>query len=683
MDTSQEPSGDDLAALLPYLRDVVFRTRGRTYWSYLSPSWETLTGYTVEESLGQHILDLVHPEDRQQNAAVRDALADGQAPASQHVKRMIRKDGRVIWVEVDVRPVYEPGSEVPAGIGTLRDVSDRIRLHATLQEERHMAHATLAALSEGVIVLDFARRIRFMNAAAQELTGVNETAVRNHPITEVIRIQGASLGAAIHDSIAHQYPRFLSGRTQLVIGDGTVADADLAITPLVENGRARGCVIVIRDVREQRQLQTQLTYQANHDLLTRLSNRAAMQDALTREHSRAMRHSTPYTLLLIDLDHFKMVNDHYGHAFGDDVLRQVANAIQHSLRESDMLARWGGEEFLALLPDTDQEEGAAVAERARLTVERLDLHCHGLRVPLTVSIGVGCNAHLQDPAESVLLRTDAALYEAKQAGRNQVWCDGKSGLDVLGMAVRVQQALQLHYLRLAFQPIFDLTTGHEVGHEALARLWSAEGRFYAAKTFIQAARRLNLLHLVDAALIPQAMAHCSALQSTRSTRLHFVNISADLLRRPEYIRRVIETALEACAHCAGTRNSDLPLVLELSAREFGDDTRKIRTALAPLLDFGMQLAIDRFSTGYASLRHLGELPVNYIKLEGDLLRNVASSASMRAVIRGIQHMADDTGARIIVEHVQDADTDALARDLGIDWAQGNFYAAAQEPQSLA
>lgn len=675
--------GDDLGSLIPHLRDVLFRTRGRARWTYLSPAWATMTGYSVEESLGRHILELVHPEDREQNNQVKEQLEAGRTSASRHIKRMIRKDGGVVWVEVDVRTLHDHDGNFLGSVGTLRDVSERIQLQTALNQERRLARITLAALSDGVITVDAGLCIEFMNAAAMELTQSMETNNLGVPIIQLLRLENADLDETIRHSMARQEVRFLGGRTRLIRNDGTSMEVDLTISPLAGAGEdGGGCVIVLRDVHEQRALQASLTYQANHDPLTQLSNRTSMQEALARTHSRCVRNDTTYTLLLADLDHFKVINDHYGHVFGDEALKLVARVIRGGLREGDWLARWGGEEFLYLLPDTGAQEGAIIAERIRTRVEELDIWNQGLKVPVTVSIGVSSNLTAEDSSEAVLLRADAALYEAKQAGRNQVWNDGQGGLDSIGMAVRVQEALQLGWLRLAFQPIFDLSSGKQVGKEALARLWGGNGRFYEAEAFIHAAQRLHLLHRVDAALIPQAMGHCTAGVLTGAPQLHFVNVSADMLRRPEQVENMLIQAQQNCASCGDLLGKTKPLVLELSEREFMADVCKVREALAPLLDFGMQLAIDHFGSGYASLRYLGDLPVNFVKIERELLCQANQNSGMRAVIRGVRQMAEDLGALTIADHVEDAATDELIREMGINWAQGPYYAMAEEPPAI-
>ncbi|MEJ2059692.1 MAG: diguanylate cyclase [Gammaproteobacteria bacterium] len=680
--TISEQDGEDLEQLIPHLRDVVFRTtHGDARWAYLSPAWTTLTGYGIEESLGQSILALVHPDDRVRNDNIREGLATERTPASRHTKRLIRKDGSVAWVEVDVRLIYDADGNPLGSVGTLRDISERIQLQETLQKERQRARTALTALSDGVITLDADLRIEFMNAAAFELTGLDEAKSIGQPANDVLRLDGTDLMETIADSLKRRQTLTISGHPRLIRADGTLTDIDVTVSPLADDdGREDGgCVIVLRDVREERALQAKLTYQANHDLLTHLSNRASMQEALAREHARAMRRNDPYTLLLIDLDHFKIVNDHYGHALGDEALKAVARAIRSDLREGDWLSRWGGEEFLCLLPGTGGDEGAYIAERIRYAVETLDITYQGSRVSLSVSIGVSSLMDPQDNAEAVLLRADAALYEAKRSGRNQVWRERQAGLGMISMAARLQEALRLGRLGLAFQPIVDVATGTQVGSEALARMWDEKGQRYQAGSFIDAARHLHLLHHIDAMMIPLAMGHCTEALLSGTPQLHFVNVSADLLRRPELVLNMLAHAEQSCARCGGEVGSQKPLVIELSEREFLNDTLKAREALAPLIDFGMQLAIDHFGSGYASLRYLGDLPVNYIKVEGELLRRAIHEPRMRPVIIGIRQMAEDLGFHAIAEKVEDAETDELVRELDIRWAQGSFYGSPLEP----
>jgi diguanylate cyclase (GGDEF)-like protein/PAS domain S-box-containing protein len=656
--------------LIPHLRDVVFRTRGKTYWSYLSPAWETLTGFTVEESLGRSIMDFVYPDDRQENTSVKQQLESGKTDASRHVKRLVRRDGSFVWIEADVRVVYDTSGEFQGSVGTLRDITDRVQLQAALDKERQLARTTLAALSDGVLTLDANLRIEFLNAAAITLCGVSESGVLGRLVQDVLCLEEGDLLLAIAESMAANTVRGLAGQSRLQRADGQLLDVDLTVIPVPWN--ECGCVVVLRDVREQRAVQAKLAYQATHDLLTQLNNRAAMQAELDKRHADALSHDAPYTVLLVDIDHFKGVNDHYGHAIGDDVLRSTATAMRSVLRDGDILARWGGEEFLCLLPNTGGDEGTEIAERVRIAVANIQLSYSGRPVELTISIGVsGLKAGGADSVQDMLLRADAALYEAKQAGRNRVCRDGQ---DVIGMAGRVLRALKEDGFGFALQPLVDLATRQTVGYEAFARMIDAhQGRVFEAERFVPVARQLNVLHQVDSILIPRIFHRVSTLGGHPASPLCFVNISADLLRRPDQLQHLLTLLRrEACDRMTDPDSTPL-LVLDLNEREFLQDVAGAKALLAPLFALGVELAIDHFSTGFASLDYLSDLPVRYLKFESRFLRKAERDPRARTVLRSLCRLAGDLGCRTVAIHIEDAGTAGLARDLGIDWGQGHHF----------
>lgn len=668
-DPSAESPREYLERLIPHLRDVVFRTRGKAYWSYLSPAWESLTGFSVEESLGRSIMDFVHPDDRQENTSVKEQLESGQKQASRHVKRLVRRDGSFVWIEVDVRVLYDASGEFQGSVGTLRDITDRVHLQTTLEKERQLAKTTLSALSDGVLTLDSNLRIEFLNSAALALCGVSEPESLGRLVQEVLLLQEGDLVSTIRESLAACSARGLAGQSRLRRADGQVLDVDLTVIPVPANDC--GCVIVLRDVREQRAAQAKLAYQATHDLLTQLSNRAAMQAALVEQHAYALRHSASYTVLSADIDHFKGINDHYGHAIGDDVLRATAHAMRSVLRDGDVLARWGGEEFLCLLPNTEADEGAAVAERIRLAVANIQLSYSGRPVVLTISIGVsGLNVGSADSVQDVLLRADAALYEAKRAGRNRVCRDGQ---DIFGMAGRVLLALKEDGFGFALQPMIELSTGQTVGYEAFARLVDSRGCVFEAARFISVARQLNVLHQIDSRLIPRLIRRVSALGGVYLPPLCFVNISADLLRRPDQLAHLVALLRHEMDE-PGADGTHMPLlVLKLNERAFLQDVAGVKSMLAPLFAQGAELAIDHFSTGFASLEYLADLPVRYLKFETPFLRKAEQSPRVRTVIRSLCRLAGELGCRTVAAHIEDENMAALVRDLGIDWGQGHHF----------
>jgi diguanylate cyclase (GGDEF)-like protein/PAS domain S-box-containing protein len=678
-DSLREQPAESLDLLIPHLRDVVFRTRGKAYWSYLSPAWETLTGYSVAESLGRSILDFVHPDDLKENTSQKERLESGESHASRHVKRLVHRDGSAVWVEVDLRTLYDESGEFIGSVGTLRDIADRVQMQETLDKERQIARTTLAALSDGVMTLDADRRVEFMNAAALELTGVTEAEGLGRLVDTVLFLEGGDLAETIRDSIRSHAVRLLSGRCRVRQPTGLLIDVDLSVFPL--DGAERGCVIVLRDVREQRALQSMLSYQAHHDALTQISNRLSMQDDLARVHAASVRLKIPYTVVLGDVDHFKVVNDLYGHALGDEALIRVSKAIRATLRPDDKLARWGGEEFLCLLPNTGPEEGARIAERLRSVVEQIDLDHQGHRVALTMSFGVS-SLWDADSVKDLLLRADAALYEAKQAGRNRVWREGQAGSGVIEMAGRVQYALQAGLVSFAQQPIVELATGAYTGFEAFARIHDKTGREFDAASFISVARQLHLVHQIDrclfSCLIQRCLdAHTRTLEVEDTapptiepiSPLCFLNMSADFLRRPELIHELLgKLQFDANESAQG-----VPLVIELNEREFFQDAVSAKRLLAPFLDLGIELAIDHFGSGAASFDYLVEFPVRYVKFEGALLEKALQNPRARTFIQGMRQTAEEMGCRTVAARVECEQTAALALDMGIDWAQGYYF----------
>ncbi|OBS09669.1 sensor domain-containing diguanylate cyclase [Acidihalobacter prosperus] len=407
-----------LADITTHLRDVVFRTHRNGYWCYLSPAWAHMTGYTVVESLGTHLLDIVHPEDRPMNLKVKQSLEIGKTSASRHVKRMVRKDGRVIHVEVDVRMAEGDEDEGRVSVGTIRDITERVEMEARIDAERQRHESILAALCEGVASLSTDGRIRYLNPAAREMTGWEAGQCVGDMLAIDEPLNGANGLRGLLTALSAGQPYRLPQPIQLAVGSRWL---ELRLAPLAPAPGEDGGVLVIRDVSGEQELLARLRHQAEHDALTGLTNRRAMHDILPHSHDQATRTGKPYALLICDLDHFKSVNDRHGHAVGDHVLQTVALRLKHLMRPGDRLARWGGEEFLCLLPATEPAAAWSIATRL---CHEIATHAWGDTLDggaPTLSIGMACwPQDLSDP-EKLMLCADDALYQAKRSGRNRVW----------------------------------------------------------------------------------------------------------------------------------------------------------------------------------------------------------------------------------------------------------------------
>ncbi len=427
------------------------------------------------------------------------------------------------------------------------------------------------------------------------------------------------------------------------------------------------------DITSRKVQEESIAHQASHDALTGLLNRHELQEILDKVHAQATRNERPYSVLLFDLDRFKLINDYYGHHVGDVVLKRISTVAERSLRKGDWLGRWGGEEFLCILPDTDPARAASIAERLRYDIEQARVHADGREILITTSVGIATYPTDADRPESLLSNVDSALYEAKRAGRNRVVSCENKGTGVFSIAGQLEEALAKNRLQTAYQPIVELDSRTLIAEEALARLVMPKGEVIGAGRFIQAASDLQIAHKIDFHIITATIGRCSTQVSGGKLIKHFVNLSADLLRHPELVDSILETAYTACNAVGELIDNQKPMVIEITEREFLGDIRNVRNILAPLIDFGLEIAIDDFGSGYSSFQYLADLPVSYLKIEGGLIKRLGSEARVRAIVQGIQDIADDLNLITIAEHIEDEQTLDILRSLNVAWGQGYLF----------
>jgi diguanylate cyclase (GGDEF)-like protein/PAS domain S-box-containing protein len=435
------------------------------------------------------------------------------------------------------------------------------------------------------------------------------------------------------------------------------------------------------DVSRRKEAELRLEYLVDHDELTGLLNRRGVWQSVQRMHAHGKRTGQPHCLAILDLDHFKQINDGYGHPVGDRVLISIAERLRSGLREADWLGRWGGEEFLVILPATSEAQALAVLERLRRAVDQQVIDVDGHTIRVTFSAGLAACQPLQDTPNDVLARADGALYRAKSAGRNQISYSGSDiGAHAVSMAVLIQDALQSAGILPAFQPMVDLNGLGIVGEESLARIIGADGLTLTANSFIEVAQQLGLLHRVDRMLL-QATLHRMQRATGDEERpiLAFVHLSDDLVRHPEIIAGLADDLQGLSESLERTP----PLVLTLSERQIKTGTEKVSEALAPLLSLGCRLALGDFGGELSSFRFLTHLPISYLELDKDLVRLARESERARSILAGIQRSAQDLGIITIAKQVEDEDTLLQLTELGIDWGEGYLFGAPSEPQRVS
>jgi diguanylate cyclase (GGDEF)-like protein/PAS domain S-box-containing protein len=432
----------------------------------------------------------------------------------------------------------------------------------------------------------------------------------------------------------------------------------------------------VLDISERKERSRQLEYLVDHDFLTGLYNRRWFERELAREVERAARYGTPGAVLLIDLDHFKDINDSLGHRAGDDLLKGVAGLLKHRARQADVLARLGGDEFALLLPQTSLDHAEIVAHEIVKTLSRRMATSAHQSIVVTASVGVATSEGLTDI--ELLAFADLAMYEAKAAGRNRfaVYRPGAGGRERasarLTEADRIRHVLEQDGLLLYGQPVVDLQTNECSNYEMLVRLPGERGgEPLLPGAFLYVAERFGLILAVDTWVVRRAIRLIDEHERMGRRLTLSVNLSGKSIGDPQFAA-VIETALDE------TAIDPAQLIFELTETAAIGSFEQAQIFTTRLRSRGCQFALDDFGAGFGSFFYLKNFPFDYIKIDGGFIRDLTSNPMDRLVVEAIVTIARGLGKKTVAEFVSEKDTASMLRAIGVDCAQG-YYIGTPQP----
>jgi len=434
-----------------------------------------------------------------------------------------------------------------------------------------------------------------------------------------------------------------------------------------DQGRPLHLIAQVQDISERKELEGRLEHLIDHDFLTALFNGRRFEEALTQEIKSAARYGGGGAVLLLDLDHFKDVNDRFGHKAGDDLLKTVAAALRARIRDTDVLARLGGDEFGIILPQVDAGQAEVVAEGIVKALRRQTAMLAEHQIPVTASVGVALFDGLTNI--EILAAADLAMYEAKESGRNRFALyrppaeGGARSSSRLAEAERIQRALTRDQLELYCQPILDLASSEVSQYELLLRLRTDAGELLPPSAFMYVAERFGTIVSIDCWVVQQAVTLIAAqARLGRSLTLH-LNISAKSIGNPQLVEAIDRSLADA-------RVDPASLVFELTESAAIGNIERAKNFTTELRSRGCRFALDDFGTGFGSFFYLKHLPFDYFKIDGDFIRGFGANTTDQLVVEAIVGIAKGMGKKTVAEFVTDqAMTDRL-RQSGIDYAQG-------------
>jgi diguanylate cyclase (GGDEF)-like protein/PAS domain S-box-containing protein len=614
--------------------------------------------------VGTRSVDLVHPGDAATTVAAMRRLLAGEEDASLTV-RLHRADGSWRWAEAHLLAVRDDDglTEIHA---TIRDV------HAQAEAERAQADAEArfrTAFEEapiGMAIATIDGRFLQVNRALCGFTGRAHDELEGTPIVRLVHPEDREEESQAIARLARGDASTVRGERRWLHPAGTIVWAAVNLT-LVRDGAGvpQHVLLQAQDITERRRYETELRYLADHDPLTGLLNRRAFTRALEAHLEHVQRYGPAGGVLVLDLDHFKNINDTLGHGMGDELIVSLADALRAQLGERVAIGRLGGDELALLIPDGDIDQAAADV-LCTVRGQRISSPSGRLR---SVSASVGI-ADFDEPglaADDVLANADLAMYEAKDAGRDRAVAyrpvTRTSSQGRVSWPDVIRDGLDEDRFVLQAQPIMNLETGESGQFELLLRLRDPLGELISPAAFLPAAERYDLIGAIDRWVVSRSIAML-AEENRRGRRLIFeINISGRSAGDPELLALI--------EHELRTNEVDpAQVIFEITETTAVANIPRAQEFAHRLAALGCRFALDDFGAAFASFYYLKHLPFDYLKIDGEFVRGCVTDRTDQLVIRAVVDIARGLGKSTVAEMVGDEETLELVRRLGVDFVQG-------------
>jgi diguanylate cyclase (GGDEF)-like protein/PAS domain S-box-containing protein len=638
---------------------------GELYWS---PELKRHYGLDPDapSDFGKFVSGM-HPADRQHVLDRLDKVTHD--PSNNHFElehRIIRfDDQQERWIQARGHVLFDNRGKPWRCIGTALDITEKKQAEGALRKSEHQLRLIFQANPIGMVKRSITGEIREANSAFLRLVGYREEDLlegrlrwdRLTPPEYMDADREAMTQAARHgisDVIEKEYIRADGQRVPVLIAFAMV-------------GSDHELVGFVLDISERKVAEERVRQAALHDPLTGLPNRALLFDFAKRTFARANRTHRHSAILYVDLDRFKPINDNYGHEVGDGVLREVAHRLTFCTRGGDMVFRLGGDEFLVLLPEIDSDSNAGDVARHMADCINRPYRVNGLELMVSASVGVSIYPRDGVDLETLVNNADAAMYQAKQAGRNNIHFYSQELAARSQFQSRIEEKLKVALaqgkFQLHYQPILDTRTARLTGVEALVRWPHAN---IGPDQFVPIAEATgHITRLGDWVIAEACRQHKQWMEHGLPAIPIAVNVSAVQLRTAGFV--------EEFARLAADCTSDMTaLQVEVTETALMENLDRAVDVLARLQQLGVKVALDDFGTGYSSLNYLSQLPIDKIKVDKSFVHRIEHDTASRAITQAIIALARALDLEVVAEGIESESLLNYFREHGCNHAQG-FY----------
>ncbi len=670
----------ETARILQDMQETYFQVNGDGEIVRTSPSVQYLLGRSERETVGTKF-SMLFARPEYYRTFVR-MLRDNVNMIQNHETCLRHKLNQDIWVSINAHASCNQFDALEGFEGTIRDITVNKLAADALHQEKERLHVTLESIGDGVITTDVNRKVEYLNPVAEWMTGWSEENARGKSITTVFELVDENTNRPV----ALPLKKWLEEGQRSELGHPVVLlnnnqertySIELKGSPISDlKGKVIGTVLVFRNVSKLHTLTKQLTYQASHDSLTGLINRKEFESRVKHAINSAQKDGKTHALCYVDLDQFKIVNDTCGHHAGDELLIQLTERLKDALRESDTLARLGGDEFGVLLVGCPLDRAKQVAENIRHLVEKFRFIWDDRVFRVGASIGLVAITPKTSGLVELLSSADSACYVAKESGRNQVHVyrpNDQAIADRQGQMQwthRIQSALEQNRFELHFQsivPVQDMTSPMLCGEILIRMVENSAGRekkLITPTAFIPAAERYQLMPKIDQWVIVNALNVLQKLQyGVNQWGMCCINLSGQSIGDQKILDIIVNTL-------QSTKVPPSILCFEITESAVIANLENAHQFISTLNSMGCRFALDDFGTGLSSFAYLKNLSVDFLKLDGELVKDVGTDKASYAMVDAINHVAHVLGMQTIAEHVESEDTIQALQRIGVDYAQG-------------